>query len=216
MPKTLKAQIEELEQKHRVIAENLIDAIWVVDAQTLKYEYISPSKERIGGYTQDEFMDLTIIDQLTPESLKAVKSALTKEMDRFQQGIKSIQTLEVEMIRKNGEKFWAEIRARLIKESGKSLKALGVTREITDRKKADQEKDELLRNLEAALAEKEKLLEEVNVLRGLLPICSGCKRIRDESGRWWPLDAYVKARTDVDLTHTVCPDCTEVLYDDME
>ena len=67
-----------------------------------------------------------------------------------------------------------------------------------------------------ALAEKDRLLKEVKVLRGLLQICSGCKRIRDEQGRWWPLDAYVRDRTEAKLTHTICPDCDEVYYGDLK
>ncbi len=65
------------------------------------------------------------------------------------------------------------------------------------------------------ISRKERLLKEVKVLRGLLPICSGCKRIRDEHDRWWPLDAYVRARTEAELTHTICPDCTDVFYSDL-
>ena len=216
MIKTLEDQIKELEQKHRVIEENLIDAIWVVDAQTLKYEYISQSKDKGGEYCSDESINLTIKDQLAPDSLKMVMQALTEEIDRFQQGVRAVRTMEVEMFRKNGDSYWAEIRARLIKEPGKSLKAFGVTREITEKKKAELEKDELVKELEAALAEKEKLLKEVKVLEGLLPICGGCRRIRDEKGRWWPLDSYVKAQTEAEITHTICPDCTDVLYEDIK
>ncbi len=216
MSKTLKDQIVELELKHSVIAENLIDAIWVLDTGTLKFEYATPSIEKISGYSPEEFTNLTIIDRLAPESLKDVKAVLTEEIRKFQKGIRAIRTLEVEMLHKNGDRYWVEIRARLIKESDKSLKVLGITKEITNRKKAEQEKDELVNKLGAALAEKEKLLKEVKVLQGLLPICSGCKRIRDESGRWWPIDAYVRARTEADLTHTICPDCTDVLYDDLK
>jgi hypothetical protein len=136
-------------------------------------------------------------------------------MPRFEQGIKSIRTLEVESIHQNGDIYWTEVKARFIKEAGKRLKIVGVTREITERKKAEQQQNELIQKLGEALAEKEKLLKEVKVLRGLLPICSGCKRIRDENGRWWPLDAYVKARTEAEITHTICSDCTEVFYSDL-
>jgi len=142
--------------------------------------------------------------------------ALTEDIERYQQGVKAIRTLEVELIHKSGETYWAELKSRLIKDPGQSLKVFGVTRDITDRKKAEQEQNELIKRLGAALAEKEKLLEEVNVLRGLLPICSGCKRIRDENDKWWPLDAYIKARTEAELTHTICPDCKEVFYSDLK
>ena len=215
MSKKLKNKIEELEQKHRVIADNLLDAIWVLDAETLKFEFMTPSIERVSGYAADEYMNLTIQDRLTPKSFERVAAILAEEIPRFEHGIKAIRTMEVEAIKKNGDIFWTEIKARFIKEAGKRLKIVGVSREITERKRAEQQQNELIQKLGKALAEKEKLLKEIKVLKGLLPICSGCKRIRDENDRWWPLDAYVKSRTDAEITHTICPDCTEVFYSDL-
>ena len=215
MSKRLKEKIERLEEKHRVIADNLIDAIWTLDVETLKFDYITPSIERISGYTADEYMNFTIQERLTPESFQKVATILAEEIPRFEQGVKAIKTLEVELIHKTGDIYWAEIRARFIKEAGKPLKIIGATREITEQKKAEQQQNELIQKLGKALAEKERLLKEVKVLKGLLPICSGCKRIRDENGKWWPLDAYVKARTEAELTHTICADCQDVFYGDI-
>lgn len=215
MSKKLKEKIEKLEKKHRVVADNLLDAIWVINVETLTYDFITPSIEKISGYTPDEFKKFSLIDRLAPESFQKVEAILAKEIPKFEQGVKAIRTLEVELFHKNGHTFWAEIRAKFIKESGQPLKIIGVTREITQRKKVEQQQNELIRKLGEALAEKERLLKEVKVLRGLLPICSGCKRIRDEYDRWWPLDAYVRRHTDADITHTICPDCTHVLYDDL-
>ncbi len=215
MSKKLKNKIEELEEKHRVIADNLIDAIWTLDVDTLKFDYITPSIERISGYTADEYMNFTIQERLTPESFQKVAAVLAEDIPKFEQGVKAIRTLEVELIHKNGDIYWAEIRARFIKEAGKSLKILGATREITEQKKAEQQQNALIHKLGEALAEKERLLKEVKVLKGLLPICSGCKRIRDENGKWWPLDAYVRERTDADFTHTICPGCEDVFFSDL-
>jgi PAS domain S-box-containing protein len=215
MSKKLKNKIEKLEEKHRVIADNLIDAIWTLDVETLKFDYITPSIERISGYTADEYMNFTIQERLTPESFQKVAAILTEEVPRFEQGVRAIKTLEVELIHKNGNTYWSEIRARFIKEAGKPLKIIGATREITEQKKAAQQQNELIHKLGEALAEKKRLLKEVKTLRGLLPICSGCKRIRDEHGRWWPLDAYVRERTDAEITHTICPGCEDVFYSDL-
>ena len=215
MSKNLKNKIEELEEKHRVVADNLLDAIWVIDIATLQFEYITPSIEKISGYTADEFKNFTIMDRLTPESFQEVEETLTEEIPRFEQGVKTIRKMEVELIHKNGNIYWAEIRAKFVKESDKPLKIIGVTREITERKKAEQHQNELIQKLGEALAEKDRLLKENKVLHGLLPICSGCKRIRDEHDRWWPLDAYVRSRTGAEITHTICPDCTKVFYDDL-
>jgi len=215
MSKSLKEKIKQLEKKHRIIADNLIDAIWSLDVETLKFDYITPSIVKISGYTAEEFRNFTIADRLTPESLNEVEAILAEEIPRFEQGVKAIKTLDVELFHKNGNTYWGEIRAKFIKESDKPLKIVGVIREITERKETEQHQDKLINQLEEALAEKNKLLKEIKVLRGLLPICSGCKRIRDEHDKWWPLDAYVKAHTEADLTHTICPDCKDVFYSDI-
>jgi hypothetical protein len=139
---------------------------------------------------------------------------LAEEIPKFKKGIKTTKTVEVELIHKTGILYWCEIRARLFKEKGEKLKIIGVTRDITDRKRIEQEKDELIKKLSKANAEKERLLLENKTLRGLLPICSGCKRIRDEKGKWWPLDAYVEKATEAKLSHTICLDCKDAFYGD--
>ncbi len=95
-----------------------------------------------------------------------------------------------------------------------NVKIVGLTRDITKRKEAEIEKNKLIQELESALEQKETLLKENKILKGLLPICSGCKRIRDKSDKWWPLDAYVEKATEAKLTHTICLDCKEAFYGD--
>lgn len=210
--KKIREQVREMEKEHRLVAENLIDAIWTMDVDTLRFEYITQSIERISGYRADEYVNRHVEDRLTPESFHEISAVLAEEIPRFEKGIKKVRSVEVELIHKTGTSYWAEIRARLVREEGKKIKIIGVIREITERKKAQQRQDELIIKLGEALAEKEKLLAEVKTLRGLLPICSGCKRIRDEDGKWWPLDAYVKKATEAELTHTICLDCKDIFY----
>lgn len=217
MANSLKNKIIDIEQRHRLIADNLLDAIWIADAETLKFEYISASIDKISGFSADEYKRLRITDRLTPESFRKITTLLAEEKGKFSQGLnsKNYRSLELEIFHKNGETYWAEIRVKLVNETGKGLKIVGATRGITDRKRTEQEQDELIRQLGETLAEKEKLLQEIRVLRGLLPICSGCKRIRDDNDNWWPLDAYVKAHTDAEITHTICGDCAHVIYKEM-
>jgi hypothetical protein len=54
------------------------------------------------------------------------------------------------------------------------------------------------------------------VLTGLLPICSSCKNIRDESGEWKRVEAYIDSRTEAKFTHGMCPDCAEKLYPEIK
>ncbi len=55
-------------------------------------------------------------------------------------------------------------------------------------------------------------LEQVKVLRGLLPICSHCKRIRDGSGGWQQLEVYIDRHSEAEFTHGLCPDCMHEYY----
>jgi len=60
--------------------------------------------------------------------------------------------------------------------------------------------------------ELQKALSEVKTLRGFLPICSSCKKIRDDTGYWNQLEAYIHNHTEAQLSHSICPDCAEKLY----
>ena len=57
-----------------------------------------------------------------------------------------------------------------------------------------------------------RLTREVKVLQGLLPVCSFCKKIRDKEDAWQPMETYISQRTDVDFTHSICPECTQIHF----
>jgi CheY-like chemotaxis protein len=70
------------------------------------------------------------------------------------------------------------------------------------RQRMERERAELTRQLEQALA-------EIKTLRGLIPICAWCGKLRDDHGFWLGVEAYLKAKTEVSCTHSICPDCYE-------
>jgi hypothetical protein len=63
------------------------------------------------------------------------------------------------------------------------------------------------------LIEREKALDEVKILRGLLPICASCKKIKDED-YWIQIESYIKKNSEAEFTHGICPECAEKLYPD--
>jgi len=217
MAQTIKEKVKELESQNRLLTNNLVDAVWVINAGNLNYEYVTPSIYRFSGYTAEELIGKPITHRFVEKSQVKALVTLETSLNQYESGNRDdTQTLEVEMMHKNGGTYWVEVRAKLMEEPGRPLKIVGVTRDITLRKTAELQMEEQNRELAAALAEKERLLKEIKVLRSMLPICSGCRRIRDDSGKWWPLDAYVKAHTDSDFTHTICPDCKDVYYPDLK
>jgi len=70
------------------------------------------------------------------------------------------------------------------------------------------EREELIVKLQDAL-------EKVKLLSGFLPICAGCKKIRDDQGYWQQIESYIKEHTDVEFSHGICPDCAKRLYPDI-
>lgn len=82
-------------------------------------------------------------------------------------------------------------------------------KEIRERKIAEAEREKLISELQRAL-------EEVKTLKGILPICSFCKKVRDDEGYWRQVDVYIQQQTDVDFSHSVCPECVKKNYPDFQ
>jgi hypothetical protein len=63
---------------------------------------------------------------------------------------------------------------------------------------------------------KSESLEEIKVLKGLLPICASCKKIRDDNGYWSQLESYIHKHSEAEFSHGICPECFKELYPDIE
>lgn len=216
MAKLIKDRIKELENQSRLFAENLADALLVIDVKTMKYEYATPSVLKISGYTSKEIINTKVLDTLTSESSKKLIALLNRELVKYEEGTHVTQSIELESVHKAGGTYWMDIKGKLMEDPDSPVKIVCIVKDITGRKKAEQQLTQKNKELAEALAEKERLLKEIKVLHELLPICSGCKRIRDDVGKWWPLDTYIASHTDSDFTHTICPDCKDVFYPEFE
>lgn len=82
-----------------------------------------------------------------------------------------------------------------------------LAREIRERVKAEQEKEQVITELQDALT-------EIRTLQGILPLCSYCKKIRNDNGNWEPVDEYIHNHSQADVSHSICPDCMEQNYPD--
>jgi PAS domain S-box-containing protein len=213
--KDLEAKIKRLEEKNKLLTDNLFDAIWVIDIATMTFTYATPSIERLSGYSANEYIGLRLRERMSKKAYEEIVDLLNQSLLQLEKGIDPVKTIEVEMIHKNGALYWIEITCRLIKENDRPLKIVGISRDITQRKKYEFGQAELIERLNESLVEKQKLLSENKILRKLIPVCSGCKRVRDEENRWWPFDIYVERHTNTSMTHTICPDCRHVFYKDL-
>ncbi len=82
---------------------------------------------------------------------------------------------------------------------------LAVLTDVTERRRAAEERDRMINELKEALA-------NVKTLRSLIPICASCKKIRDDKGYWSQVEVYVRDRSEAEFTHGICPDCMKNVY----
>ncbi|MCK5311467.1 MAG: PAS domain S-box protein [Desulfobacteraceae bacterium] len=151
-----KAELSKSEERYRLITENSDDIIWTTDIN-FRFTYISPSVFQQRGFTVDEAMEQTIEEVLTPKSFKKIinlydyKLKLIKANDS--EGWKPI-IFELEQYTKDGKIIWTHNNAIILPDPNKQPAGiLGITRNITERKKAEEARI----NAQAIADEHEKL-----------------------------------------------------------
>lgn len=130
--------------------------------------------------------------RLVPAIERELKDAETRRQRRLADEAlkKAYEDLEVKVAERTAE----------LKDANEALK-----NEVEMRKAAQEEREVLIHDLQQALA-------EVRTLSGLLPICSSCKKIRDDTGYWRQIEEYISKHSEAEFTHGLCPSCAEKLY----
>jgi len=90
-----------------------------------------------------------------------------------------------------------------------------VQQELIERKRAEEALQEATKEREKLIQELQYAIENIKTLQGLLPICSNCKKIRDDQGFWNQVEGYIMAHSDAQFTHGICPECSKLLYGDL-
>ena len=159
------AALQTSESQFRFVTEHISDVIWMMEIDGSRFSYVSPSVKELRGYTAEEVMAMSLDECLTPSSLKKAQSVMRQELARLaneprQHGPPIF--LELEHRCKDGSTVWAEVRASLLLDKkGNPLGFAGVTRNLTERRKIDEEKHQL----EAQLLRSQKM-DAIGTLAG--------------------------------------------------
>jgi PAS domain S-box-containing protein len=157
--------LRESEEKYRLLAENISDVIWILDVDTMYFTYVSPSVERLRGYTVEEIISRPVNYALTEEAADAISKSTRQRAENILTGKEEAGKFfinEVEQPCKDGSLIWTEVITSFrINKKGR-VEVLGVTRDITERRKAEAEVSKLNALLEERVKERTEQLEAAN------------------------------------------------------
>jgi PAS domain S-box-containing protein len=153
IPKHAEKALQKSEARYAFMAKNTIDVIWTLNLSTGKFTYVSPSVQKLRGYTPDEVMNQTMEEALTPESLQTVTALIHERLTKRKSGDTSNSTsiYLADQPCKDGSVVSTEVVGNIVfDKDGAPVEVIGVSRDITERKKAEkliQESEEKYRYL---------------------------------------------------------------------
>jgi len=155
--------LRESERRYRLLAENVTDVIWTLDLEG-NFTYVSPSVERLRGYTAQEVMQEPMSAALTPDSLQIVAARLSALQQASAQDdlITAPTRFELEQPCKDGSTVWTEvIVSSMLDEGGALAGILGVTRDLAERVRANQERRQLLAQISEQVRQLQQVMDAV-------------------------------------------------------
>lgn len=192
-----------LDERSRELVENATDIIFWTDAQG-RFTFVNPMAARLMRYPESQLVGLHFTELIAADH-RAL--ALQFYQRQFRER-RPHSYYEFPAVTGGGATVWFGQNARaLFDANGRVAGFEAVARDITERKELEGERERLIAELKEALA-------SVKVLRGLLPICACCKMIRDDGG-WQRIEDYIRAHTDAEFTHGLCPGCVERYYSEL-
>jgi PAS domain S-box-containing protein len=198
--KKIEAQLENNERYMRSILQTTVDGFWEIDRKGRIVE-VNQAYCALSGYERNEIIGMRI------EDLEAIESPEETAM-HFQKIISNGHDIfETWHQRKDGSVFPLEVSVTFIDSKGGRM--ICFCRNLTERKAIEREREKLISELKDALA-------QVKKLSGLLPICSHCKKIRDDKGYWNQIEAYLTEHSEAKFSHGICKECAKKHYPDFD
>jgi PAS domain S-box len=154
------------------------------------------------GYSEENAKNKLIFDLVVPENKTVESKALGARRNE------TVQNFRTERRSKSGKIIPVIISSSPVIIDNNFAGTIVTYRDISELAKAEEEKEKLIADLQKALV-------EIKTLSGLIPICSHCKRVRDDGGYWDQVEHYISKHSDVNFSHGICPDCMRQYYPEM-
>ena len=176
---------------------NAIDMLCYLDFNGY-FKRLNPAWERTLGFSREEMMSKPFIEFVHPDDRERTLAQNAKV-----RGGGQALSFENRYMCKDGSYRW--LRWNAAPDAGRKV-IYSVARDVTETKLAAEERERLLAELQATLA-------EVRTLQKILPICSYCRKIRDDESYWHSVEDYIAQHTSSMFSHGICPDCMQSEFD---
>lgn len=189
---------DEIDRLYRLVSQNLVDVIWVLDPQGTRFTFMSPSVESLRGLSVEEAMGESLEDSLSPESLALARELLGELARQVAAGEAAARKIRTALFRqrcKDGSLKWLEVTMKpAFDESGKLVEIVGVSRDADERVRFES-------SIESALADKDRIYAELQhrvknslaLISSLLSLSAG--NLEDESARDCLGEAQARVRS---------------------
>jgi PAS domain S-box-containing protein len=188
-----------MEERFRFMVENSHDIVTIRDADG-RVRYTNPSVHRVLGYKQEEMIGSTGFELIHPDDRSAVEDAFHE----FWKNPGARDSIQYRARHANGTWISIEVTAYNLLDHPVIQGVVINGRDISRRKQEESGNEQLIAELQRTLA-------NAKTLTGVLPICASCKKIQ-EGDRWHQVEAYIRDRSQVEFSHTMCPECTTLWY----
>jgi PAS domain S-box-containing protein len=193
---------QQSEETYRSILNASPDDFTITDMEG-KILMVSPAAKKMFGYEPEyeDFKGSQLLSFVVPEDQERAKSNIRLLFQGRYSGPN-----EYHGVRKDQSIFDIEVNSAFVHDAnGQPAKTVFIIRDITERKKAEEERERLILELRDAMS-------KIKILSGMLPICASCKKIRDDKGYWNQIESYIKNHSEAEFSHSICPECARILY----
>jgi PAS domain S-box-containing protein len=195
-----RAEKEAAEKKFRAVFDKSLDALVVIDGDSGTILEVNPTIQQVLGYSPDQILGQHF-SRLLGDTGKAEKPVTLDD-------IRVYGTVFVETVYKaDGSVGEVDLTVTMI-PWGDGTAILAAFRDVSERVKAEKEREKLIRDLQDAM-------DRIETLSGLLPICMHCKKIRNDGGYWQQVESYVEEHSKAEFSHGICPECIRKHYPEL-
>ncbi|MDY0004293.1 MAG: PAS domain S-box protein [Polyangia bacterium] len=201
--KRVEEALRESEEKYRILVDHSLQGLIIAQGWPARLVFANRAFALFLGREPEELLTLP------PEALEGLvhsedREAFFEDYRAHLAGLAAPNRRTFRVVRADGKLCWIEAYISVTRVQGE-IAVQAAVMDVTERREAELERERLIEELNAAL-------REIRTLRGIVPICASCKKVRDDHGFWQQVETYVSVHSHAEFSHSICPECVRRLY----